>query len=461
MIFDNIVAVATAPGEGSIGIIRVSGPEAIEIVDKYFKTKSGKKLTQCTTHTIHYGHFYNEDGKLIDECLVSIMRKPKTFTSEDIVEINCHGGYLTVDTILKIILATDDVRIAQPGEFTKRAFLNGRIDLAQAESVIDIIRAKTERGLDLAVNQLKGNLSTEIVEMRNQLLSLLAVFEANIDFPEEDVPPVEYDTVSQQLSTIINKLNSLINTWHEGKIMRDGLKTAIIGKPNVGKSSLLNILVKEERAIVTDIPGTTRDVIEEVINLNGIPLKIIDTAGIRKTSDLVEKIGVERSYKLLDEADLILLMVDATGTLTADDQLIFDKIKSKKMIVLLNKIDLTINEDILNKITGVFENQTILKISTKEKIGIEQLSDHIKKLVLKGDFKSANEVTVTNSRHYAALVRAKDYLNQINQSIDLELPVDFLTIDLINSYQALGEITGQTVGEDILDKIFAEFCIGK
>ncbi len=460
MIYDTIAAIATAPGEGSIGIIRVSGADAVQIVAELFKKSNGICLTQVSNYTINYGHFTDGLGNTIDECLVSVMRGKKTFTGEDVVEVNCHGGFLPMQRVLEAIIRMG-VRPAEPGEFTKRAFLNGRIDLIQAESIIDIIRAKTDEGLNVAIDQLKGKLSQQINNMRSELLGLLAVFEANIDFPEEDVPPVEYSKVSTEIQLLADKTASLIDSWHSGKIIRDGLKTAIIGKPNVGKSSLLNVLLREERAIVTDIPGTTRDTIEEVINLDGIPLRIIDTAGIRDSDDLVEQMGIAKSMELLDQADLILLVVDATDQIGAADTKMFELVKDKQVLVLLNKTDLVVKEDTVMQVNSCFNKDSIISISAKEELGIEELTKSIKNLIFKGNISVNNQLTLTNSRHYIALVKANDHLNNLLDGLKEELPVDFLTIDLTSAYHYLGEILGETIGEDILDRIFSEFCIGK
>ncbi|MDW7673089.1 MAG: tRNA uridine-5-carboxymethylaminomethyl(34) synthesis GTPase MnmE [Bacillota bacterium] len=460
MISDTIAAIATAPGEGGIGIIRVSGQDSWSIVDKFFKVKKGVPLIERTSHTINYGHFNNEQGQVIDECLVSVMRGPKTFTGEDVVEINCHGSYLALQQILKVLLV-NGIRLAEAGEFSKRAFLNGRIDLAQAESIIDIIRAKTEDGLHFAINQLQGVLSKEIESMRKKLLGLLAIFEANIDFPEEDVPPINYTHVKDTIVPIIKEVDKLLATWDEGKIYREGLKTVIIGRPNVGKSSLLNLLVKDERAIVTDIPGTTRDVIEEIINIGGIPLRIIDTAGIRKAMDEVEKIGVEKSISLIDNADLILYVIDATLPLSNDDEAIFQRIATKNVVFLLNKIDLPQNHDTIKEVNSLAATKPIIKISAKEKLGIEKLTNTIKDLVYSGKARISEHPTITNSRHYAALKQANQHLHGIIEGVEGNLPVDFLSIDLTSSYEKFGEVTGSTVGEDVIDQIFSEFCIGK
>ncbi|MBS4024943.1 MAG: tRNA uridine-5-carboxymethylaminomethyl(34) synthesis GTPase MnmE [Clostridia bacterium] len=460
MLFDTIGAIATPPGEGGIGIIRVSGPESWLIAGSFFKSASGKEIHELPSHTVNYGHFLDQQGNIMDECLVTVMRGPKTFTREDTVEINCHGGFLPLQQVMKVLLS-GGVRLAEPGEFTKRAFLNGRIDLAQAESIIDIIRAKTEHGLLLAVNQLRGNLSVKLAEIRTNLLKMLAAFEANIDFPEDDVPPVDYQQVDREIDQAIGQLSILIESWNEGKIYIDGLKTVIAGRPNVGKSSLLNVLAKEERAIVTDIPGTTRDVIEEIINLKGVPLKIIDTAGIRETTDLVEKLGVEKSLSTLDKADLVLMVIDATSPLTEEDRMVLHKVAEKNTIVLLNKADLPVNEKTVGEAKQLAGGKPVLKISAKEVVGIDHLAEAIKEQITAGKVRAAGETPVTNARHHAALARAFGHLENIKDGLRVSLPVDFLSIDLTAAYEALGEITGETVGEDILDRIFAEFCIGK
>jgi len=457
---DTIAAISTAPGEGAIGIVRLSGSRSLDIVSSIFRSKGDKDIKKVKSHTIHYGYIYDpESGLNIDEVLVTVMRAPHTYTREDIVEINCHGGPIPLKRILELVLRMG-ARIAEPGEFTKRAFLNGRIDFLQAEAVIDIIRAKTELSLNTAMRQLEGGLSQKINEIKNILLNLMALLEVCIDFPEEDVEPPSYEYIIEEIQKAIYLSEKLIKTAEAGKILREGLKVAIVGKPNVGKSSLLNALLREGRAIVTEIPGTTRDVIEEYININGIPIKIIDTAGIRETFDLVEKIGVEKTKEVLDKADLILLVIDASTALSDQDRYIFSLVKGKNVIVLLNKIDLPVmvTADEIKKDVDV---SRVLKISIKEGIGIDALEDYIWEYVYEEGISSREDVLVTNVRHKNSLVKAVESLKKAYDTAKDGLPFDFITIDLKDALNNLGEITGEALKEDIIDKLFENFCIGK
>ncbi|OCL28441.1 tRNA uridine(34) 5-carboxymethylaminomethyl synthesis GTPase MnmE [Orenia metallireducens] len=456
---DTIAAISTAIGEGGIGIIRVSGPEAIEIVDRIFKSVKGKSLSKVDTYTAHYGHIVDSTDEVVDEVITLVMKSPKTYTTEDIVEINCHGGMVPLRKVLDLVLK-EGARLADPGEFTKRAFLNGRIDLAQAEAIIDLIRSQTETGLRVAINQLEGGLSQKVGDIRQELIKLLAHLEATIDFPEDEIEDFNSDELSDRIDRIAKKVKELLKTSQKGKILKEGIETAIIGRPNVGKSSLLNALVREKRAIVTDIPGTTRDIIEEVINIDGIPVKIIDTAGIRDTEDLVEKIGVERSEEFLNRADLVLLVLDAHQGITAEDRKLMDSIKDKDAVIIANKLDLDNRLD-FSEIEESLPNKPVVKTAAVEDQGIDELEDVISNLVFSGEVKNEDQTLITNMRHKNALDRAYQMLLDVKKTFELDLPNDFITIDLRAALEAVGEITGDTIGEDIIDQIFADFCLGK
>ncbi len=460
MEIDTITAIATAPGEAGIGIVRISGKKAIEIVDKIFKGKKIKKLSEIEQRKLTYGYIIDPKTETkVDEVLVVYMKEPYTYTTEDIVEINCHGGIIPVRRILEIVLE-NGARMAEPGEFTKRAFLNGRIDLAQAEAVMDLISAKTDTSFDVSLNQLEGSLSREVKELRQRLLGMLAHIEASIDFPEHDEEYATYNQLKESGTEIFSNINRLLDTVYTGKILREGLKTVILGKPNVGKSSLLNKILRENRAIVTDVPGTTRDIIEEYVNINGIPLKIIDTAGIRETNDIVEKIGVDKAKELISRADLVITVFDVSENLTKDDMEIIELIKNKKAIILLNKTDLKnmiAKEDIEKYLPDV----KIIYTSMITGIGVSVLEDTLKDMFFSGEVKIKDNVIVTNVRHRDQLLKAKENLSDAINAINLELPYDLVEVDLKNCWENLGEITGDTVGENIIDKIFEDFCIGK
>ena len=400
---DTIAAIATAPGEGGIGIIRISGPKSLEVAEDIFFSMSGKKISEYPARTLIFGNIKDGDKK-IDEVLVAYMKGPNSYTAEDVVEINCHGGFISVKRILELVLSKD-VRLAEAGEFTKRAFLNGRIDLSQAEAVIDVINAKTDKAHEVAENQLDGSLSNRIREFRDKVTELLAQVEVAIDYPEEDIEFIAYTTLEEKTRELNKDIKKLYETSESGKIFREGLKTVIVGKPNVGKSSLLNSILGENRAIVTDIPGTTRDVIEEFVNIKGIPLKIVDTAGIRETDDVVEKIGVEKSMASFDTADLIIMVVDSSSELSEEDREILEKVQGKETILLLNKTDLpqVIDEEEVKKYVN---EENIIKISALHNEGIEDVHDRIEAMVYKGDIKSSSNVIITNSRHKDALYRA-------------------------------------------------------
>ena len=457
---DTIAAIATAPGEAGIGIVRISGEESIDIADRIFESKEGKKLSQYKPRRITYGYIIDPDrGEKIDEVLVSYMKAPSTYTREDIVEINCHGGMISVKKILGLVLRFG-ARIAEPGEFTKRAFLNGRIDLAQAEAIMDLVGAKTEKGFDVALNQLEGFLSKEVSKIREKLLDMLAHIEVSIDFAEEDIDEITLDILSEHSKEIEKSIRKLLDTSHTGKIIREGLSTVIVGKPNVGKSSLLNALIRESRAIVTDVPGTTRDTIEEHVSVKGIPLRLIDTAGIRETEDIVEKIGVERSKELFNLADLIIVMLDASSELTKEDLEIIDLIGSKKALIIINKTDLPQKLDV-GEVRGIIKNKDIIEISILENIGIEKIEEALIDMVYQGEVRAKDSMLVTSVRHKDALERALRSIKDAIKAIKEQLPLDFIEVDIRDTWEALGEITGDAVGEDLLDHIFENFCIGK
>ena len=456
--FDTIAAIATAIGEGGISIIRVSGDKALDIISRVFEPKNNIDIKTMKSYTMKYGYIKSIDTKeIIDEVIISYMKGPRSFTAEDTIEINCHGGVISTNNVLNEVVKAG-ARIAEPGEFTKRAFLNGRIDLSQAEAVIDIIRAKTELSMKSAMAQSQGKLSQEINILSERVLNVLATIEHAVDFTEddEDIDPSVYGNVEKALSSIIEEINRLLEQAEEGKILREGLNIVIVGKPNVGKSSLMNALLKEKRAIVTDIPGTTRDVIEEYINLDGIPIKVTDTAGIRETEDVVEKIGVERSKEKINEADLIIFMLDRSRKLDDEDREIIEYIKDKKHIVLLNKIDLesNISEEEINSLDNV------ISISAKEEIGLEKLKETIKNLFFSGKIDSESLI-ISNSRHKEALYRAKENCESALNSIKANEFLDLVSIYVVSGMKALGEITGAEIEEDLVNKIFSDFCVGK
>lgn len=460
MIEDTIAAISTPPGTGGIGIIRLSGKDVFSIVNPIFKGKKNQDLSTLRSHSIHYGHIIDkETSKAIDEVLVMVMKAPNTYTKEDIIEINCHGGIVSVRKVLEQVLRMG-ARLAEPGEFTKRAFLNGRIDLSQAEAVIDIIEAKTDMSLSTAMDQLEGSLSHRIGELREELIEMMAHIEAAIDYPEYDIEELGYDRVRKRIEDIRAKIHRLLDTADSGKILREGVKTAIVGKPNVGKSSLLNALLREQRAIVTNIPGTTRDVLEEYINISGIPFKLIDTAGIRETEDVVEQIGVSRSKDIIESADLIIMILDLSTTLTEEDKYIMDLIEDKKKLVLLNKTDLPAKLD-KEEIYNRFSQSEILEISAKNKKDVEKLEETLKEMFMSGKINMEDSVMITNLRHKDALIKADDSLKDALSTIDMGMPEDCLSIDLTNAYKYLGEITGESVQDDLIKKIFSQFCLGK
>lgn len=458
---DTIAAIATAMTNSGIGIIRISGEDAFTVIDRIYQSKNGKKkLSEEKSHTVHYGYIVDDtkENKIIDEVMVLIMRAPNTYTREDTVEIDCHGGVLVMQKILDTVVC-HGARPAEPGEFTKRAFLNGRIDLTQAESVMDVISSKNEFALKSSISQLQGSLQKEIKELREKIIYEIAFIESALDDPEH----INIDGYGQKLKTVAEeckeRIEHLLDTADNGKILKEGIDTVIVGKPNAGKSSLMNVLLKKERAIVTDIAGTTRDVLEEQMNLNGITLNIIDTAGIRDTEDVVEKIGVDKAKDYLENADLIIYVVDSSTPLDENDKKIMEMIKNRTALVLLNKSDLdtvTTEEMIASHL-----DQKIIKVSMKENQGVDELENAIKELFFHGKVELNDEVYITNARHKVALSNAKDSLNMVLDSIAMEMPEDFYSIDLMNTYEELGNILGESLGEDLVNEIFSKFCTGK
>ena len=458
--FDTIAAISTAPGEGAIGIVRISGDLAISIASSIYQCGT-KQLEEQKTHTIHYGHIVDpKSGEVYDEVMVSVLRAPKTFTREDIVEINCHGGIVAINRVLQLVLRMG-ARLAEPGEFTKRAFLNGRIDLSQAEAVMDLIRAKTDKSMQLAMRQLDGQLSHLIQNLRQEILNTLAQVEVNIDYPEyDDVEEMTLQLLREKTKQVLQGIRALLNTASQGKILRDGLKTAIVGRPNVGKSSLLNVLLREEKAIVTDIAGTTRDTIEEYVNVRGVPLQLIDTAGIRETDDVVEKIGVERSRKALKEADFVLLLLNQSETLQEEDIRLLETTKGMKRIILFNKTDLPSK---LSKedIAPYANEEEIVTTSMLNKEGIDQLEEKIAGYFFQGQMNERDATYLSNTRHIALLEKAEQALVEVQNGIEMEMPVDLIQIDFTRAWDLLGEITGDSVQDELLTQLFSQFCLGK
>lgn len=452
---ETIAAIATGLTNAGIGIVRVSGDMAIDVVDKIFYTKNGLKTK--LSHTINYGHIV-EDGNIVDEVLVMLMKAPRTYTGEDTVEINCHGGILVLQKVLKLVLKAG-ARIAKPGEFTKRAFLNGKMDLSKAEAVIDIINAKNDYALKSGMSQLNGNIRSKISGMREKILYEIAYIESALDDPEN----YSLDKYPKKLEKIINymqkDIDKLINSFSNGKIIKEGVETVIIGRPNAGKSSLLNLLLKEDRAIVSDIEGTTRDIIREYIKLGDISLNIVDTAGIRNTEDYIEKIGVDKAKNIAINADFVLLVIDATKSLSEEDIELIDYIKNKKAIILLNKADseILLSVDDIKKYT----DKKIILFSAKESIGLSELEEEIKRMFYRGDIDFNDQIYITNERHIEALEEAKESLDMVLSSIEEELPEDFYSIDMLNAYESLGSITGEAIDDDLANEIFSKFCMGK
>lgn len=459
MDFDTITSISTPMGEGAIGIVRLSGPQAIEIGDILYKGK--KKLSEVETHTINYGHIIDpETNETVEEVMVSVLRAPKTFTREDIIEINCHGGILTINRILELTM-TYGARMAEPGEYTKRAFLNGRIDLSQAEAVMDFIRSKTDRASKVAMNQIEGRLSDLIKKQRQSILEILAQVEVNIDYPEyDDVEDATTDFLLEQSKRIKKEINQLLETGAQGKIMREGLSTVIVGRPNVGKSSMLNNLIQDNKAIVTEVAGTTRDVLEEYVNVRGVPLRLVDTAGIRDTEDIVEKIGVERSRKALSEADLILFVLNNNEPLTEDDQTLFEVIKNEDVIVIINKTDLEQRLDV-SELREMIGDMPLIQTSMLKQEGIDELEIQIKDLFFGGEVQNQDMTYVSNSRHISLLKQARQSIQDAIDAAESGIPMDMVQIDLTRTWEILGEIIGESASDELIDQLFSQFCLGK
>ena len=466
---DTIASIATAVSDSGIGIIRVSGEEAISIVHKIYQNKKKEYVLQnYTSHTIHYGFITEEDGSIIDEVMVSVMKAPRSYTTEDTVEINCHGGALMMKKILMAVTKAG-ARIAEPGEFTKRAFLNGRIDLSKAEAVMDIIHAKNEFALKSSVKQLRGSVFDKIKELRDKILYEIAFIESALDDPEHISLDGYTDRLSEQVICIVKELEKLLSSADDGRMLKEGIRTVIVGKPNVGKSSLLNLLVGEERAIVTDIAGTTRDTLEETVNLGDVTLNVIDTAGIRNTDDTVEKIGVERAMKISEDADLILYVIDSSIPLDENDENIIRLIQGRKTIILFNKSDLeevvtkSNVEMLFSKTFGSEQKEAVsmIRISAKENDGMDSLLDLIKDMFFHGQIGFNDEIYITNTRHKEAVLEALESMRQVQVSLENDMPEDFYSIDLMSAYAALGRIIGEEVGDDLVNEIFSKFCMGK
>ncbi|HCT7465214.1 TPA: tRNA uridine-5-carboxymethylaminomethyl(34) synthesis GTPase MnmE [Staphylococcus aureus] len=459
MDLDTITSISTPMGEGAIGIVRLSGPQAVEIADKLYKGKH--LLNDVPSHTINYGHIIDPESKeVVEEVMVSVLRAPKTFTREDIIEINCHGGILTINRVLELTM-TYGARMAEPGEFTKRAFLNGRIDLSQAEAVMDFIRSKTDRASKVAMNQIEGRLSDLIKKQRQSLLEILAQVEVNIDYPEyDDVEDATTEFLLEQSKEIKQEINRLLDTGAQGKIMREGLSTVIVGKPNVGKSSMLNNLIQDNKAIVTEVAGTTRDVLEEYVNVRGVPLRLVDTAGIRETEDIVEKIGVERSRKALSQADLILFVLNNNEALTQEDYTLYEVVKNEDVIVIVNKMDLEQNIDI-NEVKDMIGDTPLIQTSMLKQEGIDELEIQIRDLFFGGEVQNQDMTYVSNSRHISLLKQARQTIQDAIDAAESGVPMDMVQIDLTRTWEILGEIIGETASDELIDQLFSQFCLGK
>lgn len=457
---ETIAAISTPMGEGGIGIVRMSGPKSLDIAQKIFRPKVKRPFCDLKNRTLYLGNIIDSKGEIIDEVLLAIFKAPYTYTREDMVEINCHGGLASQKRILSCILDMG-ARLAEPGEFTKRAFLNGRIDLSQAEAVIDIIRAKTDRALAAANRKLKGDFSKKIEQVRSRLLDVMAHIEANIDFPEEDIPEADPVYIKGEITEALNITEELINNIGAGRILNEGLSTLILGNTNVGKSSLLNALLQEERAIVTDIPGTTRDIIEEYIDICGIPIRIIDTAGIRQTTDEIEQIGISRAMKYLEEAELVLLIIDISRKLTEDDLNLINLIKDKTVIVVINKVDLPAAVDD-EEIKALLSEARFVKISALKQEGIEELKNTIYEVISdKMGFISDEGIITADERQRRVLDESRKFLEGALAAIDRGMPIEMVEIDIRDAWEKLGEITGDTISDEIINTIFQKFCIGK
>lgn len=459
MDLDTITSISTPMGEGAIGIVRLSGPQAVEIADKLYKGKH--LLNDVPSHTINYGHIIDPESKeVVEEVMVSVLRAPKTFTREDIIEINCHGGILTINRVLELTM-TYGARMAEPGEFIKRAFLNGRIDLSQAEAVMDFIRSKTDRASKVAMNQIEGRLSDLIKKQRQSILEILAQVEVNIDYPEyDDVEDATTEFLLEQSKEIKQEINRLLDTGAQGKIMREGLSTVIVGKPNVGKSSMLNNLIQDNKAIVTEVAGTTRDVLEEYVNVRGVPLRLVDTAGIRETEDIVEKIGVERSRKALSQADLILFVLNNNEALTQEDYTLYEVVKNEDVIVIVNKMDLEQNIDI-NEVKDMIGDTPLIQTSMLKQEGIDELEIQIRDLFFGGEVQNQDMTYVSNSRHISLLKQARQTIQDAIDAAESGVPMDMVQIDLTRTWEILGEIIGETASDELIDQLFSQFCLGK
>ncbi len=456
---DTIAAVATAVGESGIAVIRVSGPNAVPLTAPFIRSRSD--LRDVPTHTVHYGHVVDPiTGEKIEETLVTVMRGPRSFTAEDVVEVSVHGGIVSVKRVLDLLIRKGDIRLAEPGEFTKRAFLNGRIDLSQAEAVMDLIRAKSDRAMSVALKQVEGSLSKTIAALRHKLIELLAHIEVNIDYPEHDVAEMTNAYIRDRSGEVLGEIGQLLKTANEGKILREGIMTAIVGRPNVGKSSLLNALAQTNKAIVTDIPGTTRDVIEEYVTVGGIPLRLLDTAGIRETADLVEKIGVERSRSALSESDLILLVLNRAEPLHEDERELIEQLSGRQVIVILNKTDLPQGLD-EEELEAMLPGHGIVRMSVLEERGLDDLEEAIAARFFEGKLESADMTYVSNARHIALLKQASQSLTDAIDATAAGIPIDIVQIDVRSAWELLGEIVGDTAGDSLIDQIFSQFCLGK
>ncbi len=459
MELDTIASISTPMGEGAIAIVRLSGSDAVSIADKLYKGKY--QLNDVASHTINYGHIIDPASKeVVEEVMVAVMRAPRTYTREDIVEINCHGGIMTVNRVLELAL-TNGAKLAEPGEFTKRAFLNGRIDLSQAEATMDFIRSKTDRASRVAMQQIEGRLSVLIKGLRQSILEILAQVEVNIDYPEyDDVEEATNTFLMEEARKIEGSITNLLQTANQGKILREGLSTVIVGKPNVGKSSMLNNLIQDNKAIVTEIAGTTRDVLEEYVNVRGVPLRLVDTAGIRETEDIVEKIGVERSREALKKADLILYVLNNNEILTEEDYKLAEIIKNEDVIVIINKTDLENKLD-LEEVKTMVGNAPIVKTSMLSQQGIEELEEQIRTLFFAGEVSNQDMTYVSNARHISLLKSAKTSIGDAISAAELGVPIDMIQIDLIKTWELLGEVIGESVDDGLIDQLFSQFCLGK